>query len=61
MPIYEYRCRACAEKFELLVASERQSREQRCPNCGSADIEKLFSVFSSAPTKVPSCGGCKFT
>ena len=43
MPIYEYRCRACANEFELLVL---RSTVAACPACGSEDIEQLLSGFA---------------
>jgi putative FmdB family regulatory protein len=43
MPLYEYRCGKCDEKFEVLVRSSRQ--KIACPKCRGRKIEKLFSVF----------------
>ena len=48
MPIFEYRCRQCANAFERLVLG---SGSPACPLCGAADPEKLLSsprVKSSA-------------
>ncbi|HEX7000041.1 MAG TPA: zinc ribbon domain-containing protein [Gammaproteobacteria bacterium] len=47
MPIYEYRCRACAHAFEELV---RLGETPRCPACGAADPERLFSTSASVST-----------
>ena len=44
MPIFEYQCQSCQNQFELLVSSESQIA---CPECSSAEVNKLFSVFSS--------------
>jgi putative FmdB family regulatory protein len=44
MPIYEYRCRACDERFEELVRSSGPA--VACPSCGTADVERLLSVFA---------------
>ena len=41
MPIFEYSCRACAHQFELLVL---KSTVVACPECKSADLEKLLSL-----------------
>ena len=41
MPIYEYRCRECAEAFEVLV---RAGTAVVCPSCGSLAVDKLISV-----------------
>ena len=44
MPIFEYRCSACADEFEHLVLNS--SPDPECPSCGSQDIEKLMSMSS---------------
>jgi putative FmdB family regulatory protein len=67
MPIYEYRCRTCGDKFSHL---HRRADEKApdCPECGADAPRKLFSVFSAAvAVKTPSCslgkcpsgGSCK--
>lgn len=43
MPLYDFRCKACAHEFEALV---RPPREPVCPSCGGADLERLLSGFS---------------
>ena len=43
MPIYEYRCRQCAQQFELLVL---KSTVAACPSCQSRDLEQLLSGFA---------------
>jgi len=61
MPLFEYRCRACDERFELFVAG---GSLPRCPDCESKDVQKLLSVFAvSSPgtrpsQEVTSRGGC---
>jgi putative FmdB family regulatory protein len=42
MPIYEYLCRNCGERVEVLVRSG--SGAPSCPQCGSPLLEKLFSA-----------------
>ncbi len=45
MPIFEYRCLACGNKFEqLLLANE--SPHLACPVCNSLKIEKVVSISS---------------
>lgn len=41
MPIYEYACRTCKHRFELLV---RASQTPTCAACGSRELERLISV-----------------
>jgi len=44
MPIYEYQCLLCKEKFEELIMGD--SAIIKCPHCQSLKVEKLFSAFS---------------
>lgn len=55
MPIYEYRCRACARAFEALV---RSGEVPACPGCASADLERQVSLFAvdSAATRASARG-----
>ncbi|MBW3540032.1 MAG: zinc ribbon domain-containing protein [Planctomycetes bacterium] len=70
MPLFEYHCRDCDREYELLV---RNGEPVVCPECGSADCEKLLSVpaarvsrgslpvtsSSCPPPDAPPCGpGC---
>lgn len=62
MPIYEYECLDCGDKFEKFVQSMKADITGiQCPNCGSYNIQKAFSLFGvrggvgSAPTS--SAGG----
>ncbi|MCX6545074.1 MAG: zinc ribbon domain-containing protein [Acidobacteria bacterium] len=47
MPIYEYQCRVCHRKMSALVLIRAHEVDVRCAHCGSADIERLWSRFSS--------------
>ena len=44
MPIYEYECRGCGHRFECLVLPA--SAAPACPECQSADLERLLSMFA---------------
>jgi putative FmdB family regulatory protein len=41
MPIYEYACRTCGERFELLVRGEMTPA---CPSCKSESLERITSL-----------------
>lgn len=41
MPIYDYRCSACQQGFELLV---RSSTEPTCPHCASTALQRQVSL-----------------
>ena len=52
--MWEYECHNCSVKFKTQVpCGPREEREIRCPDCGSANIERL-NVGALAPT---ACGG----
>ncbi|HIE17091.1 MAG TPA: zinc ribbon domain-containing protein [Dehalococcoidia bacterium] len=42
MPIYDFKCRQCGEVSEILLRDSGQTA--RCSNCGSEDVEKLFTT-----------------
>jgi len=47
MPIFEYVCDDCNEKYEKLVRSRTAKVELKCPTCGSAQGKKALSAFSA--------------
>ena len=46
MPLYEYYCAKCKDKFELLRPMSRSDEPATCPS-GHAGAERGLSVFSS--------------
>jgi len=51
MPMYEYRCRDCGERFEELRGSNEGDEGMECPRCGESRVERLLSAFAtSSPT-----------
>ena len=44
MPIYEYTCSGCGQRFEKLV--RRFAEAVSCPSCASASVDKQLSVFA---------------
>ena len=48
MPLYEYRCRECGHRFEILQRLGQGAEGLECPHCGAPGVEKLFSTFSAA-------------
>jgi len=62
MPVYEYACCQCGERFEELVLG---SEIPRCPRCASRELEKQLSAFavgaeglSGSPPAPGACGTC---
>ena len=43
MPIYEFECEGCGERFEELVGAEAAAA---CPTCGSERTRRLYSAVS---------------
>ena len=50
MPIYEFHCEKCGKDSEILVRSS-DWKDTKCPQCGSAKLEKKFSTFSKKKKK----------
>ncbi|MDR0820216.1 MAG: zinc ribbon domain-containing protein [Endomicrobium sp.] len=44
MPLFEFICKKCNEKFEMLVCG---SENTECPQCKSSEVIKQFSSFAS--------------
>lgn len=55
MPLYEYHCKDCGNKFEMLVNFSESDKKMKCPECGSENTEKLISGFASYGTDAD-CG-----
>jgi putative FmdB family regulatory protein len=43
VPLYDFRCRACGDRFEALV---RPPAVPACPACATTDLERLVTGFS---------------
>ena len=65
MPIYEYKCESCGNKFEKLVRRSAESAVLACPSCGETHLDQQYSTFSArangstasaaASSEMPSC------
>lgn len=44
MPLYEYSCKKCGQRFECLVTVGKE-KGVVCAECGSGDVQKLISGF----------------
>jgi putative FmdB family regulatory protein len=47
MPIYEYKCKKCGERFEAIRPIGDTGRGLSCPECGARAPEKVPSVFAA--------------
>ncbi|MEW6336703.1 MAG: FmdB family zinc ribbon protein [Acidobacteriota bacterium] len=66
MPLYEYSCKSCGARFEILQHVGAGGEGLTCPKCGSAEVAKQFSTFaasmsgsgSAMPCGASSSAGC---
>ncbi len=67
MPIYEYLCQECGNKFEKLVRRVEEAEDLACPSCGEKHLKQEYSTFAAhahngtaKPQSAPPCaqGGC---
>lgn len=56
MPTYEYKCPKCKENFELKLGFFHNKKDEKCPKCGSPEVDRVFSPISSKSSG-SSCGG----
>lgn len=47
MPIYEYQCTQCGQRFEVRQAVGEGGSKLNCPKCHASNPERLFSSFFS--------------
>lgn len=59
MPTYAYKCRACADEFELSRPMSESADPAQCP-AGHTDTVKLLTTVALAgrAAGAPSGGGC---
>jgi putative FmdB family regulatory protein len=46
MPIFEFKCSACAAVFDKMI-THAEKEQVVCPDCASAAVKPLLSAFSS--------------
>jgi putative FmdB family regulatory protein len=59
MPIFEYKCNDCEEKFEKLVLSTTATTPE-CPSCKEGNVKKLVSAGCVRPNGSGSAGMSDF-
>ncbi|MCY4455769.1 MAG: zinc ribbon domain-containing protein [Chloroflexi bacterium] len=50
MPIYQYDCAGCRDRVEVLHRSAASMDNASCPQCGSAELTRVMSMFARART-----------
>jgi putative FmdB family regulatory protein len=59
MPLYEYRCRGCGERFEVLQRLGQDGESLSCPRCAEPRPERQLSTFAAATSRTAeAAGGC---
>jgi putative FmdB family regulatory protein len=68
MPLYEYLCRDCGHRFEVLQRMGEGADGLLCPRCGAGELAKQFSTFAGsagastgASAPAAACGSGGFT
>ena len=51
MPLFEYQCNNCENKFELLQRTNDAKKSPKCPICQTQDITKRLSGFAARGTQ----------
>jgi putative FmdB family regulatory protein len=46
MPIYEYVCLRCNERFSVLQSINSSDNDSICPKCDSTNVKKVISTFN---------------
>lgn len=47
MPVYEYKCNACGERFDVVASFDEREAKAVCPSCGGRDVAQSFGTFTS--------------
>jgi len=57
VPLYEYQCAGCDNRFEVLQRVGQGSEGLACPDCGKTEVEKEYSTFASCSAGSGYAGG----
>ncbi len=57
MPIFDYRCEQCGNRFDHFFRSLEEESKLKvvCPRCGSSRLRKLVSIFGTGRSAGESC------
>ncbi|MEW6410575.1 MAG: zinc ribbon domain-containing protein [Nitrospirota bacterium] len=52
MPAYEYKCLDCNRVFTAFLSfKEKEQGDVQCPNCGSKNLQQIYSTFHAVTSK----------
>ncbi|MDP7036898.1 MAG: zinc ribbon domain-containing protein [Candidatus Marinimicrobia bacterium] len=46
MPVYDYRCESCGNRFDELVSFSKSDSEIECPKCSEKKSKRMLSAPS---------------
>jgi putative FmdB family regulatory protein len=46
MPVYEYECASCGDRFEILCGHAEREERAICPSCGGRDVKQVLGGFT---------------
>ena len=47
MPIYQYECDKCGQRFDFRREIGEVNKEPKCPKCGADSVRRVYSVHSA--------------
>jgi len=53
MPLFEYECKSCGHRFEVLVYG---SKTPVCPRCEGKNLDRLLSTFATGAAGASNSG-----
>ena len=56
MPIYEYRCKKCEQRFELMRRLADRTKRAKCEHCGSTATAPAIPAFALVTGVSPDAG-----
>jgi putative FmdB family regulatory protein len=45
MPVYEFQCKKCGERFEIVSSHAEREANAVCPACGEREAAQVFGGF----------------
>jgi len=49
MPVYEFNCSKCGDRFEVMGSYAEREKEHACPKCGSTEVKQAISTGRVRP------------
>ncbi|MGI5911501.1 MAG: FmdB family zinc ribbon protein [Syntrophomonadaceae bacterium] len=58
MPIFDFACSNCGNKFDLMISNSEKNKV-KCPKCNSQDVKQLLAQFNTGGKIRPEPRGCQ--